>query len=103
MKKHALLLSLFALTFVALPALAADGAAAAPATDVTLEIADFVGTPDAIAVQGPSCQVKGKPGDCICPQVYDPVCGCDGQTYSNSCFASCEVRTWTEGACGSES
>lgn len=36
---------------------------------------------------------------CICPLVFDPVCGCNDVTYTNSCFASCEVRTWEEGAC----
>ncbi|RPH55802.1 hypothetical protein EHM82_04605 [bacterium] len=40
-----------------------------------------------------------QPEDCICILIFEPVCGCDGQTYSNSCFASCEVLFWTEGAC----
>ena len=41
-----------------------------------------------------------KPEDCLCPAVYQPVCGCDGQTYSNSCRASCRVNSYTKGACG---
>jgi hypothetical protein len=38
--------------------------------------------------------------DCICMSVYEPVCGCDQVTYSNSCVAAChDIDIAHEGVC----
>ena len=41
--------------------------------------------------------------NCECPTIYEPVCGINGQTYSNVCAAECEaIEIQFEGECRTE-
>jgi hypothetical protein len=43
---------------------------------------------------------KKRNPNAVCNTIYDPVCGCDGKTYSNPCEATnAGITSYTGGKC----
>lgn len=64
---------------------------------MTMEACEAAGCETAVD----SCQAILDP-DCFYPMIWDPVCGCDGTTYSNASAAACSnIFSYTPGECNS--
>lgn len=61
------------------------------------------GDPDACRAEAEASVatcIENECRSCVCPEIYDPVCGEDGVTYSNACHARCAgVEIAHSGAC----
>ena len=50
-----------------------------------------------------TCPEDCEEEPCVCPMIWEPVCGVDGHTYGNKCEAACEgVEVAYEGKCEQE-
>ncbi len=53
-----------------------------------------------VAADGKDNNCDGQIDECICTADFAPVCGSDGNSYSNACMAECAgIMTYTDGEC----
>lgn len=50
----------------------------------------------------PATKTVGDIKNCVCIQLWMPVCGENGKTYSNACFAKCANVKFKQGSCTKE-
>lgn len=48
---------------------------------------------------GQSSGTKSSSAGCFCAEIWEPVCGENGKTYSNKCFAGCASVSFKKGEC----
>ncbi len=58
-------------------------------------------TPKPVTDLGEDCyEPVNKDASSPCPDLYDPICGCDNKNYSNPCQAKkAGIKKWTKGTC----